>query len=133
MSEFLVGPYIGVFAVLCGLGLFGLIIGIAFYGMYRTAKKDRHKIASALPATAKVISVGDSDFSSGGIDVELTLEVLPPGGVPYQVTNNWSIEPLSISKIQAGSLLPVKIDAKNPKILYPDVDWAWGNGKMPTN
>ena len=133
MSDFLVGPYIGVFAMLCGLGFVLVIIAILFYGMYRTAKKDRDQYASATPATAKVISLDDSDFSSGGIDVVLTLEVTPPNGVPYQVSNNWSVEPLSISKVQAGCVVPVRINTKNPKIIYPADDWAWGNGKMPTN
>jgi len=133
MSDFLVGPNIGIFATVCGLGLFVFFAGIGLYGMYRTAKKDRNKVASAIPATAKVISVGDSDFSSGGIDVVVILEVTPPNGLPYQVTNNWSVEPLSISKIQEGCTLAVKIDTKNPKIIYPAEDWAWGNGKLPTN
>ena len=133
MLDFLVGPNIGLWAMLCGLGLFVLAAGIGFYGMYRTTKKGRSKVASAIPATAKVIQVGDSDISSGGIDVELTLEVTPPNGAPYQVINNWSVEPLSISKVQAGSILAVKIDAKNPKIIYSAENWAWGNGQMPTN
>ncbi len=133
MSDFLVGPYIGFFAMFCGLGLFVFVAAILFYGMYRTAKKDRDHYANAIPATARVISVDDSDVSSGGIDLELTLEVTPPNGIPYQVSSNWSVEPLSISKIQAGSILPVKIDVKNPKIIYPVDDWAWGYGKMPSN
>ena len=101
MLDFLVGSNIGIWALLCGLGLFVFFAGIGLYGMYRTAKKSRNKVDRAIPATAKVISVGNSDFSSGGIDVEVTFEVTPPNGVPYQVTNNWSVEPLSISKIQA--------------------------------
>ena len=115
-----------------------MLVGIFLFRSYRVTQADRKRRkqavkASAIPASAKVLRVGDSDFSSGGIDVELTFEVTPPNGVPYQVTNNWSVEPLSISKVQPGSVLAVKIDAKNPKIIYSAEDWAWGNGQMPTN
>ncbi len=133
MPDFLVGKYAGLFAMLCGFGLFFLIVGIAFYGMYRTAKKDRGRIAQAIPATAKVIHVGDSDASSGGIDIDLTFEVMPPNGAPYKAKTNWSVEPLSVSKVQIGCIVAVKIDVKDPQIIYSAENWSWGANQPPPN
>ncbi len=108
-----------------------LLVGMAFYRMYLDARKTRENIAKGIPATATVLHVGSSDASSDGIDVNLTLEVMPPGGAPYKLHTTWSVEPVSVSKIQPGCTVAIKIDAHDPKKVYSAEDWAWAMGQMP--
>ena len=129
MFEFLRNNPMILTTSLCGVGL--LAISILFYGMYRNAKKERDAIAQAIPATAKVIHIGHSESSAGGVDVNLTFEVMPPNGSPYRVKTIWSVEPLSVSKIQEGCIVALKIDAKDPQKLYSAENWAWALGQMP--
>ncbi len=104
--------------------LAALLVGLAFYRMYLDAKKTREAIDQAIPATAKVLHVGASEASSDGIDIDLTVEVMPPMGAPYKVKATWSVEPVSVAKVQEGSLLAIKIDKKNPRKIYSAEDWA---------
>jgi len=116
-------------AFLCGG--FALFVVLAFYRMSRVAKKETDAIAHGIPATATVVHVGHSESSSGGVDVNLTFEVMPPNAAPYKVKTIWSVEPLSVSKIQEGCTVALKIDAKDPQKLYSAEDWAWALGQMP--
>ncbi len=111
--------------------LAALLVGLAFYHMYLDAQKARQAVDRAIPATARVLRVGASDASSDGIDVDLTFEVTPPFGEPYKVKAAWSVEPLAISKLQEGSTLAVKIDAKDPWKIYSAENWAWAIGQLP--
>ena len=115
------------------VGGFVLFVILAFWQMARTAKKETDAIAQGIPATAKVIHVGHSESSSGGVDVNLTFEVTPPDGSVYKVKTIWSVEPLSVSKIQEGCTVALKIDANDPQKLYSLEDWAWALGQMPPN
>ncbi len=98
--------------------LTALLVGLAFYRMYLDAKKTREDIDQAIPATAKVLHVGASEASSDGIDIDLTIEVMPPFGAPYKVKATWSVEPVHVARIQEGSVLAIKIDKKNPRKIY---------------
>jgi len=107
-----------------------LLVAVMFWGFYRDARKERGRIAQAIPATARITRVGNSDTTNGGMDVDLTFEVTPPDGAPYTVKTTWSVEPLSVSKIQPGSTVAIKIDAKDPKKIYSAEKWAWALGQM---
>ncbi len=104
--------------------LAALLVGLAFYRMDLDAKKTRQDIDQAIPATAKVLHVGESEASSDGIDIDLTVEVMPPMGAPFKVKATWSVEPVSVPKVQEGSLLAIKIDKKNPRKIYSAEEWA---------
>jgi hypothetical protein len=54
----------------------------------------------------------------------LTLEVTPSGGQTYRTSARWLVELSALGFIQQGSEMPVKIDADDPKIIYPNAPWA---------
>jgi hypothetical protein len=126
-----IGLGIGIAAltVCLSIGIVLLVIGSLiglFMWVRRRAAKRSVSIARATLATAKVISVGRSFTSStgGSVNVELTLEVVPPNGIPFQNTSRWYIEPMAMSKVQEGTTLAVKIDADNPSKIYSGETWA---------
>jgi len=129
MSAFL-GDNPGVIIALVCAGV-AVLIFLIFYTLYLNAKKSKEAIDQGIPATAKVLKVGHSESSGGGVDVNLTLEVMPPSGLPYTVTTVWTVEPLSISKIQEGSTVAIKINAKDHKEIYSMETWVWALGQLP--
>jgi len=50
--------------------------------------------------------------------VDMTLEITPSNGVPYQLQVRWRVKPASASKIQVGGSLAIKIDQNNPQLIY---------------
>jgi hypothetical protein len=53
-----------------------------------------------------------------------TLEVTPPGGETYRASTRWLVELSALGAIQQGNELSVKIDADDPRIIYPNASWA---------
>jgi hypothetical protein len=43
---------------------------------------------------------------------------------PYTAEAAWFVDTFSFNKSQPGEVIPVKVDADNPQIIYPDVPWA---------
>ncbi len=119
------GVYIGA-SMLCVLAVVVLAVAAAFRGMFRTAQKGRRAYAKALPATARVLKIGDSVGGAAydNVDVDLSLEVEPPAGAPYKVLTTWSVEPAALSRIRVGSTLAVRIDADHPSKIYSAEIWA---------
>jgi hypothetical protein len=117
-----------------------LLFVIWLYGMYRTAHKERDGFASATPASARLVKIGRSYGSGstfrnsgnyGDVIVQLTFEVAPPSGPPYELTTEWSVEPASVSKLQEGQTFKIRIDAGNPKKIYSGETWAQAIGQEP--
>jgi hypothetical protein len=54
----------------------------------------------------------------------LTLKVEPPGAEPFTTVVEWFVDPVMQSYLQPGSPLSVKIDANDPRRVYPNLDWA---------
>jgi len=91
------------------------------------SKEYDNRLKQALPgASAKVIELGSSYSSRnyGTMSVAMRLEVTPAFGQPYETISVWEIEPVHATEIQVGKSFPVKVDAKNPKIIFPDLPWA---------
>jgi hypothetical protein len=40
------------------------------------------------------------------------------------VEARWNVFELGIPKIQEGATVPVRIDAEDPSIVFPDAEWA---------
>jgi hypothetical protein len=118
-----------IIALTCGIT--ALFLVVAFYGMYRTAKKRRNQVAKALPATARIIKIGHSSSSAnyGTVLVHLTFEVMPTNGASYELVTEWFVEPASVSKLEEGKILNIKIDPKNPKTIYSAEAWAKAMGQ----
>jgi len=95
-----------------------------------------NRLKQALPgASAKIIELGSSYNSRnyGTMSVAMRLEVTPASGQPYQTISVWEIEPVHASEMQVGNSFPVKVDVKNPKIIFPDLHWAQQPDTMEFN
>jgi hypothetical protein len=120
----------GLLGAAIGLGTAVLVVGalaVYFVRSGRTEKALAGRMAQARPgAMAKVIELGSSYASRnyGDVSVAMRLEVVPAFGPAYQTISVWQIQPIHVTEVQVGKSLPVKVDAQNPKIIYPDVPWA---------
>lgn len=118
------------------LGLTLILSGIRFSFLFGKGKKkpdfgtDRAQPGpeAATPASATVLEVGDStNTNSGELRTTLRLQVDPPFGPSYETLTLWHIQPAHAADVQAGKKLDIKIDQKNPQVIYPDgsLDWAF--------
>ncbi len=120
----------GMIGLLMGGGIAVIVVGAlvaAFVWSRNSTKADELRIKQAIPgATAKVVALGNSYASKryGTMSVGLRLEIMPPSGEPYPIISVWEIQPAHAPDVQVGCTIPVKVDAQNPKIIYPDVPWA---------
>jgi hypothetical protein len=76
--------------------------------------------------TARVLQKNEtiSPAAHGIAKVELQLDVQVPEKAPYQLSTSWLVEVSSLDEIEPGKSLPVKVDAKDPLRIYPNVSWA---------
>lgn len=120
MSSLIVGIIIII------LALVALLVVPIFRGMARTARKAHDDFARAIPATAKVLHLHDSLNADGydTVDVTVTFEVVPPMGKPYPVKTIWSVDPASVSKIQEGNAVSIRIDPDDHRKIYSAEPWA---------
>ncbi len=131
--------FAGMIGLVIGCGTAVIVIGAlaaAFVWMRKSTASDELRIKQAIPgATAKVVELGNSSVSRtyGDMSVGLRLEIIPPFGAPYQVISVWEIQPAHAPDVQVGKTIPVKVDAQNPKIIYPDVPWAEQPSAMEFN
>ncbi len=97
-----------------------------FYGLSRSIDKNTAaRMLRATPASAKIVEVGNSYNMRGwGTSVALRLEVTPSNGSPYQVISLWEVQPPFIDQMKVGNTLAIKIDAQNPKVIFPAAGWA---------
>lgn len=80
---------------------------------------------AGIPANAEIINVLNSHQSlPRPIEVQLLLSVMPVSGEKYQTIVLWDVQPLSIPLLQPGQVVSVKIDSKDKKKVYPNVNWA---------
>jgi len=81
------------------------------------------KQAKAKPMNAKVLEAKPGT-QGGEIRriVNFKLEILDPIR-PFTANTTWFVETFYFNKAQAGEVISVKVDADNPQIIYPDVNW----------
>ncbi len=87
----------------------------------------RAKMESAVWAGATIVStscqnLGDSMRTVAR--VELHLEVNSPAGEKYQATTTWLVSVALLPQLQPGQTISVKIDARNPRTIYPNMQGA---------
>ena len=102
-----------------------LLVVYFFFRMYQTAQGDRQRRKRAIKATARIVKIGHSRTSETDEDlmVYLTLEVTPPDGKPFEVDTMWWVQPAAAANVEVGRTVAVKIDAKNPKLIYSAERW----------
>jgi hypothetical protein len=84
---------------------------------------------SAVWALATLVSarggvIGSESGVSSWARYDLSLQVTPPVGEPYLAHTTWLVEAAQMSMLQPGQELSVKIDQQDPKIVYPNNNWA---------
>jgi len=87
-------------------------------------RQERAVWASANIMSARGGTLGSESGVSSWARYELSLQVTPPGGEPYLARTTWLVEAAQMSMLQQGQQLSVKIDQQDPKIVYPNADWA---------
>ncbi|KAB8146014.1 hypothetical protein F8S13_02750 [Chloroflexia bacterium SDU3-3] len=87
----------------------------------------REREACAVWAGATVVSIISDPHQHaehGSATMELLLQIQPPQGAPYTTRTRWNVDLSARPLIQPGAQLPIKIDAHEPKIVYPNISGA---------
>ncbi len=121
-----VGNYLYYFLAAFALGLVGMMF------LRNQAQRDREAYARAVPGTVRVLKIENStpSRSYGTILMDLLLEVRRNGVEPYELTMIWSVQPGSVSKVQVGETLAVKVDPLDRTRVYSTEPWAHSLGVM---
>lgn len=86
--------------------------------MAAESQKAQHLMVSGRVGTATVNALRDTGMSiNDNPVVELDLEVIVDGGVPYGVTHRQTISRLAVAGFQPGSSVPVRVDPMDPQSL----------------
>ncbi len=110
-----------IFAILIVAGV------LALYLRAREVKDFYRRRSKAVSGTAKIVSVDSSENSktTGQILANLSLEITPPSGNPYNLYDiQWFIEPAAASKVQPGTVMKIRIDPQDRRVIYPSERWA---------
>lgn len=80
-------------------------------------------LQNGAPGQAKILAIGQTGmYINNNPQVQLALEVTPQaGGAPFQVTISGVVPMIALSRVQPGSVVPVKYDPANPTNLA--IDW----------
>src|SRR5512140_757120 len=130
-------------AIFLGVVLLLLVVGgIVFLVLRRMesqadaaherAEEFRERQQRAVWAGATIVSVRRASVAEdarGREKIDLALQVQPPKGESYSAHAAWCADLNAISQLVAGGSVSVKIDAADPKIIYPNMTgveyWVW--------
>lgn len=107
-----------------------VVLRIVQVRAYRKALDEREALEArtqgAAPAAATVVSARQMQDSLAGenLRVRLTLKVEPPGVEPFTSVVEWFVDPVMQTYLQPGSAVSVKVDARDGRTVYPNLDWA---------
>jgi hypothetical protein len=102
--------------------LLSVTIALIVFAAARTGDLERGKaarLAAARGASARVLAVlGGAD----GADAhELVLRLMVDGRA---VLARWSVLEDGLASLREGQLVPVRVDADDPSLIYPAAPWA---------
>lgn len=107
---------------------FAVLVALFFVYAARGGEKlvaaKKARLEAARPARAKVLATRQGrgalvQNGRRGPEIVLTLEV---EGRVVEVC--WYVFELGLPKIQEGATVPVRVDAGDPTVVFPDADWA---------
>src|SRR3712207_1698365 len=94
----------------------------------KLAARKRDRMASARPASALVLAAKSGNGGvrkNGRHGIELVLSLGVEGRT---VEERWYVYELGLARVQPGASVPVRIDAEDPAVVYPDTrrddEWA---------
>ncbi len=124
----LIGNYFYYFLAAMAIGLMGMKL------LRDQAQRDRDAYARAVPGTARVLKIGKTTPSKsyGATLMDLLVEVRRNGVEPYELSMIWSVQPGSLSKMQVGETLAVKVDPLDRNKIYSEEQWAHSLGVRKT-
>ncbi len=123
-----IGNYFYYFLAAMAVGLVGMKI------LRDQAQRDRDAYARSVPGTARVLKIGKTTPSKsyGATLMDLLVEVRRNGVEPYELSMIWSVQPGSVSKMQVGETLAVKVDPLDRNKIYSEEQWAHSLGVRKT-
>lgn len=103
------------FIVISILVLTASLIGI-FVGPYVVgAQHTREVLAHGLPAQARILDLADTGTRiNDQVLYAITVEVLPPDGVPYQAVFTRVLTLADADVFRRGNIIPIKYDPGHP-------------------
>jgi hypothetical protein len=110
-----------------------LFLLVAIRGGTKMMKDRSERINKALPAEARIVSYeqrqGGRDNRGRYASIRFELEVTPADHKPpYTATSCWKVYPLGAPSVQPQKYVAVRVDAKDPQVIYPDlpsVEYDW--------
>jgi hypothetical protein len=129
------------------IALITIPILLAVYFIYRANQKNAQRVLESQKSLddseiwlkkvqqtqAEVISKKETvnPDAHGIAKVDLELKIQPFGGEPMIVTTCWLVEVGSLSQLEPGKSVTIKIDPKKVGRIFPAVPWAraWLFGK----
>ena len=82
----------------------------------------RHAIETGANVVSKSETIAPN--AGGFAKVDLLLEIQLPDKGPYQVSTCWLVKVAFLEQVSPGKSVPVKVDPKKPKRVFPNVPWA---------
>ena len=101
-----------------------LVMKRSFIKRAEWAAKLREKQMHAMPYNARVIK-SEQGVTGGDIKriIYFTFEIMD-SRKPYKADAAWFVDTLKFDLIKPGCIIPVKVDADDQYIIYPNVEWA---------
>jgi hypothetical protein len=115
------------------LGVAGFVTFRLIRGQHQEAEAGTRRLAEVharmaqgTPARATVVQARTivAMPGRGSAVIELSLEVEAPASAKYPAKTTWEIDLTSLSRVQAGQVLMIKIDPQEPATIYPGESWA---------
>lgn len=114
-----------VIVALCAAGL--LLVALMVRSALKEHAKQEARFDQATPASATIERVEQPGRSTSGdltAVLKVHLSVTPPSGDPYPAITGMRLKQVDLPKAQEGERITVRIDAENPHMVFPDVEWA---------
>jgi hypothetical protein len=111
--------------------IFFIIVVVIFLLLTRKRKPKAEKVdhhtrqERGVWAWTKVLSAERGPVGLGGmVRVKMKLEVHLRGDAPYQAETLWLVEEESLTYVEVGKEVPVRVDPTAPQFVYPHASWA---------
>lgn len=120
-------------AVSCTILFTVIFITVAIRGGTKMMNERAAKLNQSVSAEARILSYeekqGGRDNKGRYASIIFEVEVTPADKKPaYIASACWKVYPMGVPSVQVGKYVAVRVDAKDPQIIYPDlpsVEYDW--------
>lgn len=86
-----------------------------FSGLAHQAQEEQRLLTTGQPATGQILGLGQTGtYINNQPQVNIVLQVFPPGGQPYQTQITKILSMIEIPQYQPGAQVQVRYDPQNP-------------------